>query len=254
MIHLLDAAAILTKPWPQVKSEAKMRVVEPMLEKRTLSPAARYAIAAVTLLQPEPVPQNMVCLCGPTGMMADAFMPAVKHAPDGQFNAPGFPKRSRRIHPLNLIRNLQNQVPSALSQSFGIHGKVLNALESATSLAYLLPNMMAMVQGGEALLLVVASAANRREEKAKRLCYQKGTTGIEGAFAFLLATNGGRGTLSACVSSLATRDIPWEPVFGDPLLDAGGLLMACFQQNPQECILPLRDAWGHRSALRWKGR
>ena len=256
MIRVLDAAAVLTSPGTGFDNAPKLRIVTQKKAQRVFSPCAGYAIEAVELLAPEVMPRNMLCLCGPTGIMADAFLPATKGSEQGTLEGPDFPKRSRRIHPLNLIRNLQNQVPSALSQVFDIRGRVLNALESPSALAYMLPNVETFLETDPYLLLVMASAGDRREEKAKRLCFKKGTVGQEGAFVFLLGRQGGHGQIlsSGWEESRNTnsRDTPGDDPWGDSILAAGALLMTCFLERPTHRQIPLQDAWGHRSAIHWK--
>lgn len=257
MISVLDAAAVVTSEWSGSSSWPKIKVVPPLKAQRVLSPCARYAIDAVAGLDRKQIPQAMVCLCGPTGITAEAFEPARKQSLDGKIWGPDFTRRSRRIHPLTLIRSLQNQVPAALSQKFHIHGPVLNTLETATALTYLLPNIQCLLDRYQQVLLVLASAGDRMEENAKRQCFQPGTLGGEGAFVFVLGNVKGFGELlpmsSANTADLASSPITDTCMWGDSILAAGHLLLTCLIEKPNQKVLEFSDTWGHRTRIHWKG-
>lgn len=254
MITILDAAAALDAPWPGLEPWQKLQVGAMPEPKRAFAPSSLYAIAAVEMLRVRTMPQAMVCLSGSTGMMADVFEPARRRSDNGRLVGGNYARASRRIHPLTLIRSLQNQVPSALSQTFGIHGPVLNSLESATALAYLLPNMEAFVRTHGQVLLVLASAGNRREERAKRECFLGTRAGREGAFVFLLGNGGGYGKMELTdnLSDLESRMD--ETVADDPILEAGRQMMRCMIEKPDQRVLNFRDSLGHCAAAIWKGQ
>lgn len=251
---MLDAAAAFDRPWPELQDWKKVRIEAYLQPQRVFSPCARYAISAVEALQLDEMPQAMICLSGLTGMMADVFEPARKLSADGRLAGPEYARTSRRIHPLTLIRSLQNQVPSALSQTFGIHGPVLNSLESGTAFAYLLPNMAQLVARHGRVLLVLASSGNRREERAKRQCFLGTTAGREGAFVFLLGAEDGYGQMvpDGRIPAPELLEDTTE-AFDDPILDAGRQLLRCMIERPDDRILNFRDSLGHRAAAIWKG-
>jgi len=254
VIHVLDGAAVLTGASAWMDLSEKIKIVPQEDAIRTFSPSALYAMKAVGLLAPKPMPQAMVCLSGATGMMADQFEVPIRLSKSGTLSGPLFTKNSRKIHPLSLIRSLQNQIPSALSQAFQIHGPVFNSIESATAMAYFLPNIRHLVKGGQRVLLVLASAADRREEKSKRQCFFPNSQGIEGAFAFLLGSSDGVGRVSLHsegsndATTQPTQELPW----GDPILAAGHHLFYCLQKKPESEILCFQDAWGHLARITWR--
>lgn len=257
MIGISDAAGVVTQSWGKLHHWEKVQLVMPFEAKRTLSPAAGYAVEAVKLLGRATHPQAMVCMSGPTGMMADAFAPIKQQAEDNCLWGPDFPRRSRRMHPLTLVRNLQNQVPSVLSMTFGIHGPVVNALDSATALAYLLPNLAQLLKTYSEVLLVMASAANRREEAWKRECFNPASVGLEGAFAFILDNKARLGSLKLC-SGLENPSTTgeWQPggkPIADAILAAGAGIVSCLVENVGTATITLKDGCGHNEKIKWEG-
>lgn len=192
MITITDYAAALNKTVPELAGAKHVLVLPPPATKKTTSPCAAYALAAVGLLSGVSQASALVTLSGATGNLAEAFDNAWTRSPDGRLCGEGFAQsRYKRIHPLTLIRSMQNQVPAVLSMTLGIKGACLNALEGEATLADLLVNIVSMLDRHPSVLLVLATAGDRGEERAKQLAYHAPGAGLEGAICFLLCNSPG---------------------------------------------------------------
>ena len=258
MIGVADAAAVLTRPQRGMADWPKQRLVGQASSKNSLSPCARYAIEAVELLNPARPPASLVCITGPSGVTVDAFDGAWRGSPDGRLTGAGFgASRYRRIHPLTLVRSLQNQVAAALTTHFQWRGPCLNALESSLALAALLPNIALLIRETGSLLLVFSSAADRLEERSKTRALYPGATGGEGAVCFLLREGHPLGFLEGPIDPLSAQvpeNGPGEAaILADPVLSCGLALLVCLAQSVPWRDLPLRDPHGSQAQyIRWR--
>ena len=166
---------------------------------------------------------------------------------------PGFgPRRSKRIHPFTLIKSLQNQVPAALSMRFGIKGPCLNFLDTATSLAYLVPNATAMLGRCSKVLLVLAAAGDREEERSKLRALRPRDVGMEGAVCFLLTPGPGLGYLELAESGWTETGAENSAAFEGSVLQGGLELLRCLAGKIRDRVIVLQDWAGHRAAIRWR--
>lgn len=165
---------IAVTAWSAVLDRALVGVSHPNLQivprpetRKTTSPAAAYALQAARALE-IPREAGLFTLSGATGVTCDVFDGAWRRSPDGSLSGPGFAEgRYKRIHPLTLITSLQNQIPSVLSMELGLSGPCLNCLESAGALVHGRANIEAMVRSQGTVLIVLATAPDRGEERLK---------------------------------------------------------------------------------------
>lgn len=259
MIYVKQAAAVISKQVTWLASFDEVRQGMCLQHQKTHSPAARYALAALALM-PGPLPHPLVCLSGPTGATVEAFAKAYGAASDGRLTGAGFAtRRYRKIHPFTLLRSLQNQVAAVIAMEHGLRGPSINALESATALAYLLPSLRALLRRHNEVLLVMTSAGDRLEELAKFHCFQSETATLEGAVCFVLSSQSGVGEISAAHPAgeePSDREIfpsraltPFAPAL------AGGLaLLQCFLERNPSRVIQLSDFSGHEAHIQWSMR
>ena len=256
MIGITGLSAVLSRPIEGLANLDTVRVAQNLRGHKTMSPSSQYANQAVALLNPSPVGLGMVCISGPTGSLVEAFDKAWRLSGDGRLVGPGFARsRSKRIHPFTLMRSLQNQVPATLSMEFGIHGPCLNALEGATAPAVLLPNILAMLNQCEKVLLVMAGAGFRGEEAAKHQAVAPESEGVEGAVCMLLSK--GEGPLGFLAPSPETtpsdahRDGPFS-LFRGLVFQAGLAVLRALAGKESSVLVPLTEFNGHQAFLQWR--
>ena len=222
-------------------------------ESKTESACAHYAVEAVSRLSPENEGLGLITVSGPTGTTVKAFDKAWSASKDGRLTGPEFgARRSRRIHPFTLIKSLQNQTPANLSLRFGIKGPCLNFLDTPTSLAFLLPNAAAMLDQRPKILLVLAAADDREEERTKRKALHPKSTGIEGAACFLLTRRPGLGYLEAAELEWANNESIRDAPLQGSVLQGGIALLRCLADKTHERVIVLQDWGGRRAAIRWR--
>jgi len=251
MIGLAAYSAVFSRAVPGLEDLAGIDVCGPQERAKNRSAIAVYAEQAVARMAPDPMGLGLVCLSGPCGPMVDAFDKAWQRSPDGSLTGPGFgAHRAKRIHPFTLLRSLQNQVPAILSMNLGITGPCINALDSATGLACLLPNIAAQLTRCRAILLVMAAAGEGLEEGSKRKARVPGASGLEGAICLLLTRDAALGTLE-----LAQPDRDCRPAVEDlaaPVLAPGVTLLRHLALGSQEALITNTDESGFQSAVFWR--
>lgn len=259
MIELCSYSAVFSRPVTGLEGLARVRAVAPASTRRLLSPCAVYAVAAVELLETDLTSTGLVCVSGPTGSTCAAFDRAWQRSADGRLVSAGFGRgRFKHIHPFTLIRSLQNQVPAVLSMSFGMKGPCLNVLESVTALASVLPNIEAMLPRCPRVLLVLAAAGARGEERSKMEFLAPGRMLVEGAICFLFSRTTESGALGQVGPGRIARDLesgkqenPAANPAGPPL-SAGVELLRCIAAGLEERQIPLHDFFRCQSAIRWR--
>ena len=232
--------------WGMLPASKGVKGVERGEKKKTLAPVSAYALAAVADLEMDlPEETGLACVCGPTGILVDAFDRAWQKSGDGRLTGTDFAsRRYRRIHPFTLIPSLQNQVAASLSMELGLTGPCMNVISSETGMAYLLPSVAAMLTRTPLVLLVIASAGYRGEEVRKLAAMGRTEGACEGAVVFALAKSGGRGLLSlgdACGDGMGT-----------PLLGAALELVGAVNDG-RDVSVPLQDG-AHRAMMRYQPR
>ncbi len=250
MIGVVDYAAVFSRPAAGLERLPKARVDPDPPEEKTMSACAAYALAAATALGPIREDAALICVSGPTGATVTAFEKAWRASKDGRLTGPGFGKsRYKRIHPFTLVRCMQNQVPAMLSMRLGLKGPCLNAVESATALAWLLPNAAAALERSPELLLVMASAGFREEERAKQLNFIDERDGLEGAVCLRATRDGALGRLS----TIEPLSPPPARLPVEPALEAGIRILGCIAENARDRVIPLKDRSGRTAFLHWRG-
>jgi len=246
MIELEDFAATLTSvpdDWP---SSDRVERVEPATASRNVSPSAAYALLACRKLS-QPLPEALLCISGPTGSTVQAFDAAWKMAEGGALISPGFVRRSRKIHPLTLLRSIQNQVAAIVSMHLNIKGACLNVLESGLPNALI--NLQAMLSRNPRILVVMSSASFRLEEASKHR-YLHGESGaLEGAICFTVSGQNGLGTLLKGAQD-GIDVIPATYVNVAPALTGGMEVIAALLKGQNKCSWRLGE--GQHSVLSWK--
>ncbi len=252
MIGIERYSAVFSRKVKGLAGLAHVQITAPLSDGKMASPCAAYACRAFELMAPETAGLALVCVSGPTGSTVRAFDKAWQASPDGKLVGEGFGKRrARRIHPFTLVKSLQNQVPATLSMNYGIKGPCLNVLEGATSLAYLLPNISALLAAHHPVLLVLASAGYREEERAKHHALLPERRGLEGSACFLLTRNGALGYLEPALPD-GDPGVTEDQFPISPVLHAGLEILHCIAENPRERVIALKDFGGHRAYLRWR--
>jgi len=249
VIRLDQWAAVFSRPVPTLAGLSRT-VVDPQPPRERMDSAcAAYAIAAMSQLEFDPGEAALVCLSGPTGATVKAFDKAWQASPDGLLTGEGFgASRYKRVHPFTLIKCMQNQTPAMLSMRFGLQGPCLNAIESASAFAYLLPNVRAMLARRATVLLVMASAGFREEERAKQRLFIDEDQALEGAVCLAIRKDGRLGAIEAAAAPATAA----APVPADPPLEAGVRILECLAEKRRERLIPLRDRSGHTAWIRWR--
>lgn len=192
-MQLVSFRAVLAgAPPPALADLPGTRWVQRRETERATAPAAAYALEAVGDLCNEPAAEAapglataaLFILAAPAGSSIHLFDPARGEPPDRRLLAPGFPRRSRRIHPFTLLLSLHNQVAATLSMRLGLRGPCCNAIESAASFPDLIP-LMELEARTRAVLLVMSSATDRGEERSHNVYATGRPHGLEGAIALL---------------------------------------------------------------------
>lgn len=196
-LRLAACRAVLAGDVPATLAKAAfVRCVEMRPARRAVSPAASYAVDAVTALETPLDDAAIFTFAGPPGSALHLF-DAGRDPASGRLVGPGFGlERSRHIHPFLLLLALQNQVAATLSLELGLHGPCTSATDSASAFADLVPNM-ARAARARPVLAVLASAANRAEHKSRGILETGGDRAIEGAVALLFTAQGGLGEVTA---------------------------------------------------------
>jgi len=194
VLRVADCRAVLAGTVPAWLAEMpRVRWVEPRAEQRSVSPAASYAVDAVTALEAPRANAALFTFAGPPGSCLRLFQPARDAA--GALVGPGFGvERSRHIHPFTVLLALQNQVAATLSMRLDLRGPCCSTTDSAAAFVDLLPNM-ALAARARPVLAVFASAA-RAEHLAAR-ARPAGETLVEGAVALLFTAGGELGSVGA---------------------------------------------------------
>jgi hypothetical protein len=221
----MDILAASGVYWGETAPSEHLRAVPRTEKKKTTAPVSAYALEAVAGLGLDlPKETGLAIVCGPTGSLVNAFDRAWQKSGDARLTGTDFAKtRYRRIHPFTLIPSLQNQVAASLSMELGLTGPCMNSISGETGLAYLLPSVAAMLTRTSLVLLVVASAGNRGEEALKlKAMGREGR--CEGAAAFLIGRDGGRGCLRL-------SDAPTTSKKGTPILGAAFALLDAFAEK-----------------------
>jgi hypothetical protein len=172
-----------------------VQCVEMRPPRRAVSPAAAYAVEAVAALEAPLAKAAIFTFAGPPGSALNLF-DAGRDPADGRLVSPGFGlERSRHIHPFLLLLALQNQVAATVSLHHRLRGPCCSTTDSAAAFADLLPNM-ALAARTRPVLAVLASAANRAEQKSRGI-YETGRDAvIEGAVALLFTNEGKLGRVT----------------------------------------------------------
>jgi hypothetical protein len=217
VLRLAECRAVLAGDVPTALASAPgVDCVEMRPARRAVSPGASYAVDAVKALATPTratlAAAAMFTFAGPPGSALPLFDPA-RDPIDGRLVTPGFGlDRSRRLHPFLLLLALQNQVAATLSLELALRGPCCSTTDSAAAFAELVPNM-AMAARTRPVLAVLASAANRSEQKTRGI-YETGGDGvIEGAVALLFTEDGELG--------MVTTGDGADPPIPAPAADAG---------------------------------
>ena len=227
--------------------EQHIEVVEPATGDKTTSPCAEYAMLALETLRDRLKNPALVSLCGPTGSTVAAFDKAWQASEDGRLTGPDFGRRrARRIHPFTLVKSLQNQVPATLSMRFDLTGPCLNLLDSSRSLAWVLPNIEAMIKQCGQVLLVLSTACDREEERVKLNVLQPKRASIEGAICFLLNDGPGLGSIEGVKAGVADTS-----EMGAPVLD-GGIQLLRAVTGESSSVIELKDGDVGGAAISWR--
>ena len=253
MIPIADYSAVLSQPLFQNLPNVTHATRSPL--GKIASPAATFAIQAVEQMSLPRCNLALACLSGPPGATISAFDRAWKLSESNSLVGQDFAKtRSKRIHPFTLARSMQNQVPGMLAKHFAITGAVLNAVDSSTALVYMLPNLHAMLERHDALLLVLSSAGFYEEEYSKHLFQYPNREGLEGAICFLISTESPIGRLTACKAACSKNTASPQPALPyAPCLQAGVGILNALASGHKNQHLVLEDYYHHRTHLEWEG-
>ena len=198
MIGVVAAAAALSDP-PSGSPVLDAAWVGPVpRDHKTRAPATLYALKAAELLGVGACTLPLVTVTGPTGPMVASFDRAWRLADGGELTGPGFAgRRSRRIHPMTLLRSLQNQVPASLSIERGWCGPCLNIFDHDRLWPCLIALLPGLIKSHGQAILLLARAGRGEEEGAKFRHRFPGEDNVEGAVALLLGdADRGLGQLS----------------------------------------------------------
>lgn len=224
MIGIQAIAACFDRPVAELQDMPNVVQIPTAKARKAFCPASIYALSATRMLTLPSTDIPLFTISGSTGATVDAFDNAWRRSSDGTLTGGDFAQsRYKRIHPLTLIRSLQNQVPSVLSMELELTGPCLNTLDSACALVDLLPNINAHLQDHGHALVVMASAGSRLEEQTKHRAHFPDVPEFEGAVAIHLTTQAKGATL--CADNLAEGRL----VSGPPTLALGCALLRHLQ-------------------------
>lgn len=226
-MRLLSYSAALSEDVEGLESLPAVRQVPTAKAAQTRSPASAYAIAAVEALDLGDDEPALYCVSGPTGSNLHRFDPACDLAKGESLHDADFARRrSRKIHPFTLLLGIQNQVAANLSLYFGWNGPCCNGIESSAAFVDLIPSMELALRKRPALV-VMSSAADRREDRSWYRYRAPGKRILEGAVALLFAPRGRLGEVHLGSRSCATRigrgasTTPFEKWPVAPCMEAG---------------------------------
>lgn len=213
VLRLAACRAVLAGDVPADLAGAPgVECVEMRQPRRAVSPGASYAVDAAKALEAPLAAAAIFTFAGPPGSALHLFDTG-RDPIDGRLVSPGFGlERSRRIHPFLLLLALQNQVAATLSLDLALRGPCCSTTDSAAAFADLVPNM-ALAARSRPVLAVLASAANRAEQKSRGVFETGSDAVIEGAVALLFTERGELG----CVRS----DTDSEPIASRAATDLG---------------------------------
>lgn len=213
VLRLAACRAVLAGDVPApLAASLSVLLVEMRPARRAVSPGASYAVDAVKALDVPLADAAIFTFAGPPGSALHLF-DAGRDPADGRLVSPGFGlDRSRRIHPFAVLLALQNQVAATLSLDLALRGPCCSTTDSAAAFADLVPNM-ALAARSRPVLAVLASAANRAEQKSRGVFETGSDAVIEGAVALLFTERGELG----CVRS----DTDGEPIASRAATDFG---------------------------------
>ena len=251
MIGMQKFSGVLTHIPDALQGLEGLQTIAPAREHRTTSPCGMYAREAFAGLGEVAPDTGLVCVSGATGATVSAFDKAWRASEDGRLTGSDFPRRAKRIHPFTLVRSLQNQTPAVISMTYGIKGPCINALDSATSMAALLPCVDAMLDRCPAVALVLAAAGNREEERTKMENLAPDAIGLEGSLCFLLTRDGALGYLEPFDGGKPSMLLQPPPTTAPAL--AGGLaILQCMAQHVPRAQIMLEDFGGYRTYFEWR--
>jgi len=252
MIGVRAVSAAFSHPLEAFEGLPSVQVTGMLKEKRTVAPCAAYAEKAVAALQLEPEGMALACVSGPTGITASHFDKAWRQSEHGQLTGEGFGRsRSKHIHPFTLVRSLQNQVPAVLSMTFGFTGPCLNALASATAPALLMPCIDRLLDRCPAVLLVMASAGGREENRARLAHLVPEPLHLEGAVCLVFTRQPQLGYFEA-VAVTEPDEGPASFPQAPPVLRLGLALLESLALRETQRLIVLNDFAGYRKALHWR--
>lgn len=225
---------------------------------QTRSAAAFYAIQAVEALDLGESQPALYCITGPSGSTLHLLERARDPTHNSRLIEGDFGRhRSRRIHPFTLLLSLQNQVAASVSLRFGWHGPCTNAVESSAAFVDLIPSIELSLRQRSSLV-VLSSAADRREDRSWYTYRARRNRILEGAVALLFDPDGelGQVTLSRSGESLRLGGEGAAPPFRDwpvaPCLEAGLAVLWALAQGIQHARFELVAAerstffdWSH---------
>ena len=253
MIGIQQFSGVLTHIPEELEGLTGLEETTPTREKRTTSPCGAYAVQAFAGLSDVAPETGLICISGATGSTVKAFDKAWHASEDGKLTGTDFSRRAKRIHPFTLVRSLQNQTPAVISMEFGVKGPCINALDSATSMAAVLPNIDAMLEHCPAVALIMAAAGDREEEKTKIDQLTPGAVGLEGSLCFLLTRDGALGYLEP-VTGAETSILLQTPPTAAPALSGGLAILQCMAQQKSRAHILLEDFSGYRTFFEWRNK
>jgi hypothetical protein len=271
VLRLADCRAVLAGSVPESLLEhPRVARVEARAARRSVAPAAAYAVDAVRALTALPDEAALFTFAGPPGSCLHLFDPAHQGAPDGRLVGAGFAlERSRRIHPFTLLLALENQVAATLSLELGLRGPCCSTTGSAAAFADLLPNM-ALAARTRPVLAVLASAAGRGEDRSRGVHLRGVDAAVEGAVALLFTVDGGLGRIApddgaqpppgrstanrsiagASTAGVSTAGAPTASPRFAPALEPGLSILDSIGGATREARLAIHDA-GRTTTFRW---
>lgn len=188
-MYLTHAAAVLTRIPAPLENLASVHQTPQTQARKSLAPASLYAQQAVKHLADHSC-GAIVTVTGEIGATSRAFDKAKALSSDNRLVGPGFAtQRWRRIHPFTLLHNLHNQPVAAVADITQCSGPGLSFRSGPHMLTQIWPNLRALVQQNQSLLLVFCEAANRDESSDKLQAYHQPREILEGAVALRFAAD-----------------------------------------------------------------
>ena len=243
-MRLAAATAVLNDVPAALRENPEVHSIErPATFSQTVSEAAAFAIEAAQLVDLDGREPALFCITGTVGSSLHYFDKA-RESSSGRLLAPGFARRSRRVHPFTVLLALQNQVAAELSLHFGWKGPCSSSIDSAAAFVDLLPNIESSLEQRPALV-VMSSAAGRSEDRSWVVYQSRRQRIVSGAVALLFEPNGRLGDVrhpTAPGSALRPDQDLFEEDLVAPQLEAGlailwsmgrGLERARFEIGPE---------------------